>query len=91
MTIEKTIHIPFGNRRNNQIRNGSPKAKINRASELMAIAIVFDEWLESGKVENYTELAQITGLSNPEISRIMDYRLKPTNKQEILLSIALTL
>ena len=54
----------------------------------MAIAIVFDEWLESGKVESYTELAQITGLSNPEISRIMDYRLKPVNKQEILLSIA---
>ena len=88
MTIEKTIHISFGNRRKNQIRNGLPKAKINRASELMAIAIVFDEWLESGKVENYTELAQITGLSNPEISRIMDYRLKPTNKQEILLYIA---
>ena len=88
MTIEKTIHISFENRRNNQIRNGLPKAKINRASELMAIAIVFDEWLESGNVENYTELAQITGLSNPEISRIMDYRLKPTNKQEILLSIA---
>ena len=88
MTIEKTIHISFGNRRNNQIRNGLPKAKTNRASELMAIAIVFDEWLESGKVESYTELAQITGLSNPEISRIMDYRLKPINKQEILLSIA---
>ena len=68
--------------------NGLLKAKINRASELMAIAIVFDEWLESGKVESYTELAQITGLSNPEISRIMDYRLKPVNKQEILLSIA---
>ncbi|MBO5782392.1 MAG: hypothetical protein J6Q47_00945 [Paludibacteraceae bacterium] len=88
MTIEKTIHISFGKRRNNQIRNGHPKSKINRASELMAIAIVFDEWLESGKVESYTELAQITGLSNPEISRIMDYRLKPVNKQEILLSIA---
>ncbi len=53
----------------------------------MAVAIVFDEWLESGKVENYTELARITGLSNPEVTRIMNYRLQPVNAQEALLSI----
>ncbi len=86
MTIEKTIHLTFGRNRNNQVRRGLPEIKFNRASELMAVAIVFDEWLESGKVENYTELARITGLSNPEVTRIMNYRLQPVNAQEALLS-----
>lgn len=87
MTVERTIHISFGRNRNNQVHSGLPPIKINRASELMAVAVVFDEWLESGKVENYTEIARITGLSNPEVTRIMNYRLQPVNRQEILLSI----
>jgi len=41
----------------------------------MAFAIVFEEWLATGKVKDYAELATITGLDRSRISRIMNLRL----------------
>ncbi len=52
----------------------------------MAFAIVFIEWLASGKVKDYAELANITGLDRSRITRIMNLRLLEPLEQEGLLA-----
>lgn len=52
----------------------------------MAFAIVFDEWMASGRVADYAELAAITGLDRSRITRIMNLRLLEPGEQEGALS-----
>ncbi len=85
MTLERTIHFEYSSRRV-KVRKGEPKNIPNRQSELMAFAIIFDDWLKIGKAESLSHLRDITGLSRPEISRIMALRLKPPHNQERLLA-----
>lgn len=58
---------------------------VPREARLMAFAIVFDEWLAAGKVKDYTELAEITGMDRSAVTRIMNLRLLEPRKQENLL------
>lgn len=64
MTISRKVHFKLGKNTANKICRGElheVKRKITRSAELMAFAIIFDGWLESGKVAGYSEIAQITG------------------------------
>ncbi len=51
----------------------------------MGFAIVFKEWLASGKVKDYAELDSITGLDRSRITRIMNLRLLEPGEQEGML------
>ncbi len=85
MTIHRTIHFDVVARQK-KIKRGEPNVILNRQSELMAFAIIFDDWLKTGKAESYTDLKLMTGLSRPEISRIMAFRLRTPRCQERLLA-----
>ena len=51
----------------------------------MAFAVVFDEWLATGKATDYADLARTTGLDPSRITQIMNLRLLPPKEQERLL------
>lgn len=58
---------------------------VPRETRLMAFAIVFDEWLATGKVRDYAELAAISGMDRSAITRIMNLRLLEPRAQERIL------
>lgn len=90
-TIKRTVHFAPGRRGARRLKEGvKPEPKkvagpIPREARLMAFAIVFDEWLASGKIADYAELSAITGLDRSRITRIMNYRLLAPEQQERLL------
>ncbi len=92
LTIKRTIHLAKGRRGARAIKTGpAPEPKqtpgpVPRKARLMAFAIVFDEWLATGKVDDYAELAAITGLDRSRITRIMNLRLLEPQEQERLLN-----
>ncbi len=43
--------------------------------------VVFDSWLEQGKVSDLSEISRITGLSRFMVSKIFNFRLYPTSVQ----------
>jgi len=94
-TIRKTIHFTSGRRGARKLKDGAapppkPVAKpVPREARLMAFAVIFDEWLATGKVADYAELASVTGFDRSRISRIMNYRLLDPKAQEKLLESAL--
>ncbi|MBO5782183.1 MAG: hypothetical protein J6R08_06980 [Opitutales bacterium] len=51
----------------------------------MAFAVVFDDWLATGKARDYADIASITGLSRFRISKIMNYRQLSVKEQSDLL------
>lgn len=95
LTIKRTIHLSKGRRGAQAIRSGvAPQPKqvhgpVPRQARLMAFAIVFDEWLASGKVADYAEISHITGMDRSRITRIMNLRLLPPAEQEALLKAGL--
>lgn len=48
---------------------------------MMVFAVVFDSWLEQGKVSDLSEISRITGLSRFMVSKIFNFRLYPTSVQ----------
>lgn len=87
MTIERKIQIKTvarGRKRISEVSDKNPKIKLrpNRKKELMAFAIVFDLWLEQGKVSDLSEISEITRLSRFMVSKIMRYRLLETQIQK---------
>lgn len=92
MEIRSKIYLKSGYRGRGEIGRGVmptiPERKIRptRKAELMAFAIVFDDWLASGKVRDYAEIANITGLSRFRVSKIMNYTLFSIKEQTKLLS-----
>lgn len=87
-TITRKIHLAKGRRGASRLREGeapvkpTPPPAVPRESRLMAYAIVFDEWLATGQVKDYAELAAITGLDRSRITRIMNLRLLEPRAQE---------
>lgn len=85
MTIKRKIHFRLGKNNSNRISDGEPTPLIKRptrSAECMAFAIVFDDWLSSGKVQDYSEICNATGLSRSAVSRIMGFRLRASKEQE---------
>lgn len=48
----------------------------------MAFAVVFDEWLAARKIQDYAELAAITGMDHSAVTRVMNLRLLEPGEQE---------
>lgn len=92
-SIRRTFHIGKGRHGAKVINTGEEpenleaKPPVPRKAQLMAFAIVFDEWLANGKVKDYAELSNITGLDRSRITRIMNLRLLPPGEQEALLRV----
>ena len=88
LTIRKKIHFKLGRNNRNQIIQGTPEPVIKkptRSAELMAFAIVFDDWLAQGKFSNLSDICDATGLSRAAVSRIMEFRLKQPEVQDKLI------
>mgnify|MGYP003189470127 CR=1 FL=1 len=91
MEIRTKIHLKSGYRGRTEICRGEApeihekKLCPKRKSELMAFAVVFDDWLATGKARDYADIASITGLSRFRISKIMNYRQLSVKEQSDLL------
>ena len=58
-----------------------------RITRLMALAILFDELLRSGRVASMAELARLCRVSRPRVSQIMDLlNLSPAIQERLLTS-----
>jgi hypothetical protein len=87
-TIEKQIHFRRGRKSEKNVEAGpkpSPPKRVPRIARLMALAIHFDELIRSGRVRNYTELAELGHVSKTRITHIMNLTLLPARMQEKLL------
>ena len=87
-TITRKVHFGQGRRGTRTLKPGEPPQAqrlpppVPRDTRLMAFAIVFDEWLATGKIRDYAELAAISGLDRSAITRIMNLRLLEPKGQE---------
>lgn len=92
MEIRSKIYLKSGYRGRGEIGRGviptipEHPMRPTRKAELMAFGIVFDDWLASGKVRDYAEIASITGLSRFRVSKIMNYTRLTLNEQKEILS-----
>jgi hypothetical protein len=90
-TIKRTIHLAPGRRGARKVKAGPQLQPVQlppavpRQARLMAFAILFEEWLAEGKVRDYAELAEITGMDRSRITRIMNLRLLDPAEQEAVL------
>ena len=62
-----------------------PAGRIPRVSRLMALAIVFDQMVQDGKVEDISDLARLAHVSQPRMTQIMNLNLLAPDIQEALL------
>lgn len=93
MEIRSKIYIKSGRHGRNEIVRGerpeplSKKPRPTRKAELMAFAIVFDDWLAKGEAEDYSHISRITGISRFRVSKIMNLmQLPPSEQSELLFS-----
>ncbi|MHC2066128.1 hypothetical protein ACYFX5_01525 [Bremerella sp. T1] len=62
-----------------------PHGRIPRVSKLMALAIHFQELLQNGVVEDQSDLARLSHVTQPRITQIMNLLLlSPEIQEEIL-------
>lgn len=80
MEIRSKIYIKSGRHGRSEIVRGErpealpEKPRPTRKAELMAFAIVFDDWLAKGEAEDYSHISRITGISRFRVSKIMNLR-----------------
>lgn len=93
-TMEFKVHFRSGCRGRKHIRAGEtpqPKpvsaGKVPRVSRLMALAIRFDQLIESGKVRDYAEIARLGHVSRARISQITSMLTLAPDIQEALLNL----
>ncbi|HEV3259432.1 MAG TPA: hypothetical protein VG013_21375 [Gemmataceae bacterium] len=67
------------------VRPARPPGRVPRVSRFMALAIRFGEYLGTGQVGSYRELAQLGRVSRPRISQIMNLLNLAPDLQEALL------
>lgn len=62
-----------------------PVGRVPRVSRVMALAIQFDRLLREGVVRNTTQLAQLTDVTQPRITQVMQLlHLAPDIQEELL-------
>jgi len=59
--------------------------RVPRVARLMALAIVFDRMLREGKVQDQSELARLTHVTQPRMTQLMNLNLLAPDIQEALL------
>lgn len=68
-----------------QPKAASPTGRVPRISKLMALAIHFQELLNDGVVEDQSDLARLSHVTQPRITQIMNLLLlSPEIQEEIL-------
>jgi hypothetical protein len=62
-----------------------PAGRIPRISKLMALALHFDELIRSGRLNDLTEIARLTQVTQPRITQVMNLlHLAPDIQEELL-------
>ncbi len=95
MEIRSKVYLKIGYRGRQKIERGVvsvPPTQVrrpHRKAELMAFAIVFDDWLASGRVRDYAQISQITGISRFRVSKIMNYAQLSLRTQKELLNMTI--
>lgn len=92
MTIECAFHIRRQNKGRKQVRGGAPAPRITlepgrvpRVAKLMALALRFEELVQTGKVKDYAELARLGQVTRARMSQIMNLlNLAPDIQEAIL-------
>lgn len=91
ITVKKQVfftHSERGRRRMEDRLRASqtvPPGRVPRVSRVMALAIEFDRLLREGVVRNTTELAQLTHVTQPRITQVMQLlHLAPDIQEELL-------
>jgi hypothetical protein len=86
--IEKPVSFGRGRRTERPLREGTPPpapGRVPRISRLMALALHYDELLQSGVVKSHAELAKLGHVSRTRITHIMNLLLLAPDIQERLL------
>jgi hypothetical protein len=91
MTITKTVFFTRGNRGRRRIVDKPPptqvvpEGRIPRISKLVALALRFDELIRSGRCANMSELAELTMVTQPRITQVLNLlHLAPDILEELL-------
>ena len=79
---------PFGNGHNGKPHKEMPPPveEVPRITQLLALAIRFEEMLRDGEVESYAEIARLTGVSRARLTQIMKLLdLSPQIQRKLLI------
>lgn len=94
-SISLEVHIAPGRCGHKKIRTGKkPKHttpnRLPRITKLMALAIKYEQLLDSGQIEGQDALARLAGMDRSSISRLLRLRLLSPRIQEQLLELPQT-
>jgi integrase len=92
-TIERQVHFRnAGHGRGKQVREGPapegpalPAGRVPRVTKLMALALHFDDLLQSGAIGSYAELARLGHVTRARVCQIMNLVYLAPDLQEALL------
>jgi hypothetical protein len=100
-TIEFKVHFKSGHRGRKRICAGAAAAatsstpggggNVPRVSRLMALAIRFDQLVQTGKVRDYAEIARLGHVTRARVSQIMNMLTLAPDIQDALLNLPLTI
>src|SRR5262249_48967171 len=91
LKIERDVHVARSRcgrkelRAGPEIRQPVPAGRVPRIARLMALAIRFEQLVQTGQIEDYADLARLGHVSRARISQIMNLLLLPPDIQEELL------
>jgi len=91
ITIDRTIHFQRRGRGRKKVQEGkrdeTPQmpGRVPRVARFMALAIRFDQLIQSGDVADYAELARLSHVTRARITQIMNLRLLAPDIQEAIL------
>ena len=92
ITIDRTIHFQRrGRGARKAVREGAPAAKpsipgrVPRVARFMALAVRFDQLIQSGDVADYAELARLAMVTRARMTQIMSLLLLAPDIQEEIL------
>jgi hypothetical protein len=96
LVVRRHIRFSAGERGRKRLRAAStsatprPAAAVPRISRLVALAVVFDEMVRTGRVTSYAELATLARVSRSRLVQIMSLVNLAPDLQEALLFLAAT-
>ena len=88
LTVVKTVHFGRVRKGRKRLRDGKPPVEppsrppVPRETQLLAIALRFEELLASGEASSYADLARIAGVSRARVSQIMERLEMAVEEQE---------
>lgn len=89
-TVQRQVVVNTTRRRNAADKCSLLPGSVQRVSEVMALAIRFDQLIRSGQVKGVRQLAEIGHISQPRVSQILALVLLAPDIQEQLLFLPLS-